>query len=281
MFLWGRIQGMDKSELEKALSDLPLGPIRYYEHIGSTNSEAAQWIDAGAPELALVVADEQTAGRGRQGRTWYTPPEASLAFSLVLKDLHHSHIRDISNQALNARYTGLGALAVSRALKSGYQLPAEIKWPNDVLLFGQKVAGVLVEASWQGDLLHSMIVGIGVNIKPAAVPPDSDLIFPATCVETALGKAVSRVGLLHIILEQLLNWRKRIIDPEFLNTWEQNLAFKKEWVQINSLAGANAQSNFQGQVLGLNADGRLRLRLNSGEIISVSSGEIRMSPIHV
>jgi len=109
---------MEHATLLHALDGLPLGGLRYFERIGSTNDEAAGWVGTGAPDLALVVADEQTSGRGRAGRTWFTPPGAALAFSLVLRSLPvtrgeapHSHPEIVS------RLTALGALARALALR--------------------------------------------------------------------------------------------------------------------------------------------------------------------
>ncbi|MEW5867721.1 MAG: biotin--[acetyl-CoA-carboxylase] ligase [Chloroflexota bacterium] len=265
--------------LEVALADLPLGPLRYFDCLGSTNSEAASWADAGAPDLSLVLADEQSAGRGRQGRQWFTPPGAALAFSLVLRQPLGLAVQAAPDlPAGMARLTALGAVAVNQALRLSYQLPARVKWPNDVLLDGRKAAGILAEAHWQGDRLEAVILGIGVNVCAAAVPAEAGLIFPATSVETALGRPVERLELLHAILVQLLDWRQRLWEPIFLHTWEGRLAFKGEWVQMifNDAQGA-AQARL-GLVLGLDAQGCLRLRDQAGEIFSVCTGEVRLRP---
>src|SRR5512147_1345877 len=117
---------MDQASLQALLSGLPLGAVRYFDTVGSTNDLAARWADDGAPDLSLVAADEQTAGRGRLGRRWITPPGAALAFSLVLTDIRQADI---------LRYTALGALAVCDALNLTFSPlpPAQIKWPNDVI----------------------------------------------------------------------------------------------------------------------------------------------------
>ncbi|PJH75650.1 MAG: hypothetical protein CO064_05540, partial [Anaerolineae bacterium CG_4_9_14_0_8_um_filter_58_9] len=113
---------MNERELRRTLSDLPLGGVRYYEQTGSTNDVALAWASAGAPDLALVIADEQTAGRGRLGRKWVTPPGAALAFSLVLRP------RPVERDVIPL-YSALGALAVVSALEEKYGSKPEIKWP--------------------------------------------------------------------------------------------------------------------------------------------------------
>jgi BirA family biotin operon repressor/biotin-[acetyl-CoA-carboxylase] ligase len=256
---------MQLHDLKRILADLPLGEVRYLERTGSTNDDAADWAEEGAPDLSLVLAEEQTAGRGRHNRRWYTPHGASLAFSLIL--------RAQGENAAISRMTALGALALSDALHNLYGLRALIKWPNDVLAGGRKLAGVLAEAAWQGDRLASVILGIGINIAPLSVPPQSALNFPAVCLEKALGKKVDRLELLHEVLACLLDWRPRLEKDEFIQAWQERLAFRDEWVQIVPDRGIPSE----GQVVGLDARGCLMLRTRVGDFITLQSGQIRPS----
>ena len=268
--------------LTQTLSDLPLGPLRYFERIGSTNDEAARWADSGAPDLALVVANEQTAGRGRLNRRWYTPPDAALAFSLVLKN---SKLQDEILTGLS-RLTALGALAVCDTFQDLFGLDAQIKWPNDVLVDQKKLAGILVEAHWQGEQLLAAILGIGINVAPPSLPAPQDLLYPATCVEDCLISMQSailkadRLVLLHDILKRLLYWRPKLASQEFLNEWESRLAFKDQWVQVWLEAGEqpveNARGFIEGKVLGLTPRGSLELRDRSGQEFDLPVGEIRL-----
>jgi BirA family biotin operon repressor/biotin-[acetyl-CoA-carboxylase] ligase len=271
-------EAMDEQLLQQALNGLPLGALRYYVQTGSTNVEAARWVDAGAPDLALVVADEQTAGRGRQGRSWYTPPGAALAFSLALRG-DPRRILSLETPAFLARLTALGAVAVCQALSQLYDLQAQIKWPNDVLLQRRKVCGVLAEAYWQGEQLIAVILGIGINVSPASLPPDETLIYPATCVEAVLGKPASRLELLRSVIENLLRWRNRLSDPDFLTVWDALLAFKGEEVAVYIGTQMTDPPEEEGVLLGLDARGCLRLRLHSGEERALCSGELRLRPV--
>src|SRR5512141_2769024 len=115
---------MRRNELSAALAGLPLGGLRFFTTIGSTNDEALAWAAEGAPDQSLVVADEQTAGRGRAGRRWHTPPGAALAISLILRPTP-------VERTLPARTTGLAALAITQCC-TAMNLQASIKWPNDV-----------------------------------------------------------------------------------------------------------------------------------------------------
>lgn len=270
---------MDIESLQNTLSGLPIASIRYFDQISSTNDEAARWLAEEAPDLALVVADEQTAGRGRLRRIWYTPPGSSLAFSLVLKQLTPEYFESGASPGLYqslSRLTGLGALAVCQALRQDYQLPALIKWPNDVLIARRKVAGVLVEAHWQGDHLDGIVIGIGVNVKSSAVLQVPELTTPATWVEAALGKPVDRLALLRTILEHLLAWRIKLNTPEFLQFWAQWLAFRGEWVQLAEGEGGTTRFPEEVLLLGLNPDGSLRVHDRHGRVYSLRSEEVRI-----
>jgi BirA family biotin operon repressor/biotin-[acetyl-CoA-carboxylase] ligase len=153
---------MDERTLRKTLSGIPLGGLRYFEQTGSTNDIALAWAAAGSPDLALVYAEEQTAGRGRGTRRWFTPAGAALAFSLVLRPLAGAE------QPISL-FSTLGALAVCEALEK-HALQPQIKWPNDVLLNRRKVCGILAESVWLGEQVESVVLGVGLNIKPEAIP---------------------------------------------------------------------------------------------------------------
>jgi BirA family biotin operon repressor/biotin-[acetyl-CoA-carboxylase] ligase len=282
---------MDQQSLEQALSGLALGPIRYYDSIDSTNTEAARWAAAGAADLSLVVADEQTAGKGRLGRRWHTPPGSALAFSLVLRPRTADGGRPSGTGVQFAdigRLTALGALGVREALQELYGLPAAIKWPNDVLVGGRKLAGILVEANWQGDSLTAAVLGIGINVAPSSVPPAEAVSFPATCVDASLqaqdpGQSADRIILLRAVLDKVLGWRARLATPDFITAWEAALAFRGEWVSVfqdvqEIAEGGSEAARREGQILGLAPDGALRLQARSGEIFSVQVGEIHLRP---
>ena len=261
---------MDQKSIETRLADLPLGGIRYFETISSTNNEAAAWTAQDAADFSLVIADEQTEGRGRGGRKWFTYPESALAFSLILRPKE-------TEQQLNAqilqRFTGLGALGINQAMQKQYGLTAEIKWPNDVLVNRRKACGILAEADWIGDQLSAMILGIGINVAPSSLPPAEVLHYPATCIETELGKVIDRIELLRAVLVEIIHWRTRLITDDFLQTWEAKLAFRGELVQVFS-TGLVAGLLQEGRLLGLSPNGALKLRITSGEVIAIQNGEI-------
>lgn len=244
-----------------------MGGLRYLKIVGSTNDVALAWAADGAADFSLVISEEQTAGRGRSGRRWYTPPGAALAFSLILRPGPEEGEKA-------GLFSALGALAVVEAL-AGRALQAEIKWPNDVLLRRRKVCGVLTETVWVGDQIDSLIVGVGVNVAASAVPPAESLTFPATCLEAEAGQPVDRLSLLHDILCALHQWRPLLGTAAFHDAWESRLAFRGETVEV----WAEGQPPRAGHIVGLGQDGCLLLRSPAGEILPFPFGEVHLRPV--
>ena len=255
---------MDQNELKKVLSSLPLGDIRYFDSIGSTNSEALAWATSGAHDLSLVIADEQTAGRGRLDRKWFTPKGTAIAVSLIMRPTpaERSHL---------TRIVGLAALAITDSLRTR-GLVSQIKWPNDVLLNGRKVAGVLIESVWSGEEVDSLVIGIGINVLQGAVPAAELLLFPATSLEESLGPAVGRERILRDILAGIIALRPHLGSDSFISSWEKALAFRGEPVQVEQGDG----SVLSGKLLGLEADGSLRLSNDESSSITVRFGDVRL-----
>ena len=262
-------------DLNILLTNLPLGKFQYFERIGSTNDEAANWIKEECPDLSLLVADTQTAGRGSAGRKWFTPPGAGLAFSLVLRADEILHL--LREHGNTARLNGLGSLAVCQALQTQFDIPAQIKWPNDVIVEGRKLSGILAEAHWIGNELAAVVLGIGLNITPASIPPKNwDTLnprpYPAACLEAVIGAPVDRWALLGAILRQIFFWRENLTKQAFLDAWEANLAFRGQWVQVYP-PGSAIQPQIR-MIRGLESDGSLRVQDESGEQSILRAGEI-------
>ncbi len=258
---------IDEQQLRQRLACLPLGEFRFFRSVGSTNDEALLWAASGAPDLSLVYAEEQTAGRGRGGRRWFTPAGTALAFSLVL---HPSP----GAEPPVSFFSAVGALAVCETLRA-HGLDAEIKWPNDVLIRRRKVCGILSEAIWSGSTLESVVLGIGVNIRKEAVPPAEFLNFPATSVDGETVKRADRLALLVEMLAALIYWREHMTASFFLQTWEQRLAFRGEEVEVSLDTGERRV----GVLDGLTREGGLRLRAAQGQTFTVHFGEVRLRPL--
>lgn len=257
---------MDAYKLREYLRDLPVAGLRWSDATGSTNLDAIDWAASGADDFSLVAADQQTQGRGRLGRTWITNPGAALAFSLIIRPTP-------AESAHLGLFSPLGALAVADALLAVGLNPA-VKWPNDVLINRKKTCGVLAEAVWSGQHLDALVVGIGVNVSPAAVPPPDQLMYPATCVESELGHSLDRFELLASILQAALTWRSQLGQPAFLESWQSRLAFVGEQVQVSG----GGDSPLMGTLLGIDAEGSLRLDTGAGKITAIQVGDVQLRP---
>ena len=257
---------MDEQTLKTTLHQV--SALRFYETTGSTNDVALAWADQYASDFSIVIAEHQTAGRGRLQRRWITPSGAALAFSLIFRPTE----QEIPHLAW---FTALGALALSDVLKQGYGLESQIKWPNDVLIGGCKTAGSLTEAAWQSGHPQAVILGIGVNVAPESVPADDQLRFPATCLETALGKKVERIELLTKLLDRIKSLRPAIGSLQLIEAWENRLAYKGQAVQIEQ----TEHTTLVGILTGINDDGSLRLQTETGKIVHIQAGDVRLRPV--
>lgn len=257
---------MDAKQKEQFAELISPGWFEYFESISSTNDVARQWQKEGAPDFSIAAANEQTKGRGRNDRQWFTPPNSALAFSLLLTD-------DLEVDSLPF-YTGLGAVAVCRAIEDFSNVRAEIKWPNDVLLEKNKAAGILVEGSWSGDALEGVVVGIGVNVTAESVPPDEELLFPANFVDNVTEDQVDRFELLEKVLIHLKRIRENMDLRQLVEEWDDRLAFKGEKVYVQRLNGEQTS----GVLVGLNDRGELVIELENGKRESFSSNEIHLRP---
>jgi BirA family biotin operon repressor/biotin-[acetyl-CoA-carboxylase] ligase len=163
-------------------------PVYFFNECSSTNDVAAMLAQHGAPEGAVVIAARQSAGRGRFGRSWFSPEGAGLYVSLVCR-----------NRQAAPLLTLAGGVAVARGIRAATALPVFIKWPNDIVTgeagrARRKLAGILAEASTGADGLQYVILGFGINLRPAAFPPA--LADRATAVETELGRAADAAAVL-------------------------------------------------------------------------------------
>jgi BirA family biotin operon repressor/biotin-[acetyl-CoA-carboxylase] ligase len=257
---------MDQNELNKLLSKLKLGSIRYFDSLGSTNDEALAWATSGTKDMSLLVADEQTMGRGRYDRPWFTPPGTALAFSLILYPT-------MEERPYLSRLVGLAALSIAQTLQARGLYP-EIKWPNDVLLSRRKVAGVLIELVWSGEDVENVVIGVGVNITKRSVPSTDILRFPAISMEDALGQPVDRAEVLHDILANFISLRPQLGTDELIKEWEKLLAYQGRQVQVDMGGGQMVI----GKVTGLEPDGSLILRHENGRLVTVRFGDVRLRP---
>jgi len=252
--------------IDTYLKTLPLGGWRYFQTTTSTNDEALAWALEDAPDQALVLADHQTKGRGRGNHQWVTNASAGLAFSLILKP-------SPAELPFIGRFTALAALALVHTLIKDYHMAAAVKWPNDVLLEGKKAAGVLVETQWQAEKVSALVIGMGVNVSPESIPPQENLRFPATCVESAYGHPIVRWEMLRQVLAEMITLRPQLPQPGFIEIWNEHLAFKGQLVTLRPISGEPQQV----RLLRVAEDGRLLVEDAQRERRLIQTGELEIT----
>ncbi len=227
----------------------------------STNDEAAALAAAGAPHGAVVVAGGQRRGRGRLGRSWYSPPGENLYLSCVLRP-------DISAAALPPATLAAG-VAVAETV-TGFGVRASVKWPNDVLARGRKLAGLLTEMSTRGARVDHLILGIGVNLGSRSFPPELDAI--ATSIARETGREVTPAQFRERLLPGLEIWLDRFfaggvpaVGPAW-TAWSE-----MEGARVRVVAGGQT---VEGTACGIAADGSLDVRDDHGHHVSVVAGDV-------
>jgi BirA family biotin operon repressor/biotin-[acetyl-CoA-carboxylase] ligase len=232
------------------------------EECDSTNDDAARLARAGARHGTVVIARAQRAGRGRDGRSWASPRDAGLYLSAVVRP--PLPLVDVPPMTLAI---GVGLCDAARAMGAEVVL----KWPNDALAHGKKLAGVLVEAHSQGHRLDAVIVGIGVNLTSGALPPE--LLGTATSLEQAVGAPVDRVAFIDQLLAQVERWIDRYIASglsAIASAWHERMA-----TGIAARARIDGVDLY-GDVAGLDGDGALLLRDAAGQLHRVRSGDVEV-----
>jgi BirA family biotin operon repressor/biotin-[acetyl-CoA-carboxylase] ligase len=232
----------------------------------STNLQAKALAAGDSPEGTVVVADTQTGGRGRMGRTWVSPPGENLYFSLILRP----RVPSVRVPQL----TLLVAAAIHRALSAiAGDLQAKIKWPNDILLNDKKLCGVLCEMQSEPDYTHFVVVGIGINVNQSELP--AELLGIATSLFLETGRLFSRAEILAAILNHF--------EPLY-ETWmsEEDLTFILPYLEEHALLQSRMVSieqfnrTINGRVSGIARGGELIIESDDGRTTMVSSGEAHL-----
>jgi len=222
---------------------------------------------AGAPEGLCVIAREQTAGRGRQGRSWSSPPGEGLYLSLVL--------RPQVTASASAMITLAAAVAVAETLRLDFQAAADIKWPNDILLSGRKICGILVEAAIEGDRLQYAVAGIGVNIAQRFFP--EQVTAGATSLFLETGRAIVPEDFVGVMLPRLDHWYAASMSRSdaVIARWEELSSSAHDClVRVESSDGA-----VEGVTRGLTTTGALIVELANGERREIVSGEVKVRAV--
>lgn len=240
------------------------GPIYHFETTASTSDTAKTLGVRGVAEGALVVAETQTAGRGRLGRHWVSPPGTGIYASLLLRP-------PLPPQEL-PQITLSTAVAMVRALTRAVGVTPGIKWPNDLILKGKKLGGILTEMETESDQIRYLVVGLGLNVNTPDFPPE--LADTATSLLLAEGRPFSRVLLLRAWLEEFEALYARFLAhgfPEILEEWKQHSVTLGKCVAVRQ-----GLRSIEGLALEVGDDGALLLETALGEVVRVTSGEITL-----
>ena len=232
----------------------------------STNAVAFKLAEEGAPEGTVVVADAQSAGKGRLGRIWLSPPGVNLYCSIVLRP-------PISPVAA-CQLTFLSVVAVARAIESCTKLSPQIKWPNDILVSGKKVAGLLNEMNAETEKVNFVVLGIGVNLNMRLSQLGQGVRHPATSLLEEAGETVDRVAFARSLLAEL----DRLYD-RFLQEGEGPV--RAEWLERSAIRGRSVRVScgareFGGVVQGVDAFGALLVQTPDGAVETVLSGDVTL-----
>lgn len=244
-------------------------PLCFYKELGSTNLQAKVDAENGAKEGKLIVADMQTAGRGRRGRMWSSPPGTNVYFTLVLKPDYQAELASMVTLVMG--------LAVADGIRKTCGLEARIKWPNDIVVSGKKVCGMLAEMSTERDFIHYVVMGVGINVAKQEFPPE--IAQTAACLEGECGHEVSRAEIIVNVMKAFEGYydifRKDGSLAGLLDRYNGMLAGKDGEVRV-----LDPKGEYQGISRGINSTGELLVERENGAVETVYAGEVSVRGIY-
>lgn len=259
---------IDISALEQKLGTEKIGhPLRILSQIDSTNEEIKRHLAEDLPEGAVVIADSQTQGRGRLGRSWYSEPDSGLYISILLKP-------NLPLENL-ACITLMAGVATASAIQQQTSAPAKLKWPNDILLNGKKLAGILCECINDPGANPAVIVGIGINLNHTRLP--DNIRNTATSLKLETGKHINRPNMILNLLKNLGAEYEEILQGK-----SENII--RNWTEQSDMFGKTItvyqkEKTLVGKAMGLSLQGKLILQAQNGEQHLLDSGEVSFNPI--
>ncbi len=256
------------SEIKPLLKTKWIGKkIHYFETLDSTNSQAYQLALNGAEEGEMVVAESQERGKGRLGRHWFSPPFLNLYLSVVLRPNISPHQASL--------ITLMAAVATADAIQKFSGLLPLIKWPNDILLGGRKVAGLLNEIQSEMDRIHFVILGIGINLNMDEKMFSKEIESVATSLKIEMGQTISRKNFLQSLLQELENWYTIFMkqgSAMILEAWRDRAQLKGRRVKVTSFG-----ETWIGMAVDVDTEGALILEMTDGKRKRVVAGDVEYS----
>ncbi|MCJ8011051.1 biotin--[acetyl-CoA-carboxylase] ligase [Paenibacillus sp. KQZ6P-2] len=258
---------LEALSLLKALKTSAIGrKVKMIESTVSTQEEARMLAEEGAPEGTLVIAEEQTGGKGRMGRKWYSPKGKGIWMSLVLRPEQPMHYMP--------QLTLLTGVAVCRAVRKVSSVEAGLKWPNDLLVNGRKICGILLESAAEDEYVRYCIAGIGisVNLDPEDYP--EELAGVATSLKIESGEQVERATLIASVLEEFENlyglYQQEGFGP-IASLWEALSVTLGKPVTVNTARGL-----VEGTAAKLDQTGALLMDIGDGQLVPIFSGDVEL-----
>ena len=240
--------------------------IEYLEEVGSTNAYAADLAKEGAPEGTVVIADAQTAGRGRLNRVWQSPAGRNLYATII--------VRPRIGLAESPRLTLAAGIAVAETILQYCPQGVCLKWPNDVQIRGKKVCGILTEMQGRGGQPEFIVVGIGVNVNIRRREFHEDIREIATSLREESGSNIDRTDFIVRLLGKFEHWYRFFVAGDFE-------AIRQRWLQLSDMVGreiriASGDKTEFGKVLGISDGGALLYRDENGQVREVLAGDVSL-----
>ena len=245
--------------------------ICYYEETGSTNIDAKRLAEEGALHGTTVVADKQSQGRGRRGRSWQSPSGSAVYMSIALKP-------DFAPDKASM-LTLVMALSVVEAITELTGLEAAIKWPNDIVVNGKKVCGILTEMSAEPDYIHYVVIGVGINVNNQTQDFEDEVRQIATSLKIEADKTISRAAM----VERILFYFEKNYDTfvRKLDLSELQEAYQKYLINLNAeVKVLDPKGEYTGIARGINATGELLVEKEDGTIETVYACEVSVRGLY-
>ena len=257
------------SEIKSRLQCYFVGQeIKYQKETGSTNTDAKQLAEEGYPNGTLVLADRQRMGRGRRGRVWESVEGRNLYFSLLLRpEIQPEHA---------SMLTLVMGLSVAQAIQACTGIKCQIKWPNDLVIHGKKVCGILTEMSTEPDYIHHVVIGVGVNVNQESF---GEGLEHASSLRLEKGMEINRIRLLLGILERFEENYAVFLKKQTLH----DLAHAYNSILVNRYATVKVleeQGAYEGIAKGINDKGELLVQKEDGSIVQIFGGEVSVRGIY-
>lgn len=261
---------LGKSELESRIRTKWCGRrVQYYEQTGSTNIQAKRLAEEGAAGGTLVVADMQTDGRGRRGRGWISPAGTNVYYTLLLRPQFQPDKASMLTLVM--------ALAVARAVEDVTGVSTHIKWPNDVVMNGRKMVGILTEMSAESDYIHHIVIGVGINVGEQQFP--EELADRVTSVDREAGRKIPRAELIQKCMEYFETYYESFAEcgsmSGLMGEYHDYLINRGRSVRV-----LDPRGEYGGMAEGINENGELLVRLEDGSIRAVYAGEVSVRGVN-